>query len=177
MVKKTIYEHHPVQFKKGLYLGDNEQLLTVLAIDPQTVNLVAVAGTDDRLPWRVYNINELAVAAGITIPTGAVGALIDVEVNDAGSAGAAAFMSFVEAGAIYASKTWSVYCGNVNDRVGTKQLPIMWTEGGDFAYRVNATGAVFDYTIRIVGWIMAGSDYTYPEIPSQNLACGFRVNQ
>jgi len=177
MVKKVIYDKHPVQITKGLYLGDNEQQAMAIAFDPQAVNLVAVASTNDRLPWYMYNINTLALAAGITIPTGAVGALVDVAVNDGGSAGADAFMSFATAGVIYASKTWIVYCGRVNDGVGSKQLPILWTEAGDFTYAVNATGAVFDYTIKIVGWIMAGENYTYPEIPSLELACGFRVTQ
>jgi hypothetical protein len=177
MVKKTIYDHHPMQILRGLFLGDNENHATIFVSDPQTVNLVAVTSTDDLLPWRTYNIVTLAAAAGITIPTGAVGALVDVAVNDSGSSAGTHHMKFAEAGALYASKTWYVYPGTVDDSPGSKQIPIFWTEAGDFAYGVDASGANFDYTLKIVGWFMAGNLYTHPVIPSVELACTFRVNQ
>lgn len=178
MVKKTTYDHHPVEIIRGLFIGGSETHITAIALELQTANLVAAAGLDDQLPWRIFNINVLALAAGITVPAGAVGALVDVTVNDNGADAAIAFMGFAPAGVLYASKTINVYCGGgVADRPGSRLVPILWTEAGDFAYNITATGAVFDYTIKIVAWLMAGSDYTQPEIPSQELACGFRVNQ
>jgi len=177
MVKVTKFDHHPVQIKKGLFVGNNELEVQALVYAPQTANLVAVTSTDDLVPWRLYNIYTLALAAGITVPEGAVGAVVDVAVNDSGSAANATHMKIATAGVIYASKTFYIYPGNVNDRVGTKQLPIFWTEGGDFTYGVEASGAAFDYTIKIVGWLMAGSGYTYPVMPSLDLGCALRVNQ
>lgn len=177
MVKKTTYDHHPVEFIRGLFIGGSETHITAVALELQTANLVAAAGVDDQLPWRIFNINTLALTAGITVPAGAVGALVDVAVNDENSDTAQQWMRFAPAGIIYAAKTIYVYTPNVDDRINSRIVPILWTEAGDFAYAIDASGAVFDYTIKIIAWLMAGSDYTQPEIPSQELACGFRVNQ
>ncbi len=177
MVKKTTYDHHPVDIRKGLFIGGSETHITAVALEMQTAVLVAATGQNDQLPWGIFNINTLALAAGITVPTGAVGALVDVAVNDAASAGAQAFMAFAPAGILYAAKTMYVYTPNVNDRINSRTVPILWTEAGDFAYLINATGAVFDYTIKIIGWLMAGEDYTQPEIPSVDLSCGLSVTQ
>lgn len=179
MVKKTTYDHHPVEFLRGLFIGGSETHITAVALELQTANLVAATSLNDLLPWRIYNINVLAALAGITVPVGAVGALVDVAVNDSGASAAIAWMRFSPAGILYDSRTSYVYCGGgVADRPGSRIIPILWTEAGDFAYAVEATGAAaFDYTIKIVAWLMAGSDYTPPVIPSQELACGFRVNQ
>lgn len=177
MVKKTTYDHHPVEILRGLFIGGSETHITAIALDLQTANLVAATGQDDQLPWGIFNINVLALAAGITVPVGAVGAIVDVAVNDANSDTAQQWMRFAPAGIIYAASTIYVYTPNVDDRINSRLVPILWTEAGDFAYAIDASGAVFDYTIKIVAWLMAGSTYTPPVIPSQELACGFRVNQ
>lgn len=178
MVKKTTYDHHPVEILRGLFIGGSETHITAVALELQTAVLVTVSSTDDLLPWRIYNINTLALAAGITVPASAVGALVDVAVNDSGAAAAIHWMRFSPAGILYDSRTSYVYVGGgVADRPGARIVPILWTEAGDFAYAVNASGANFDYVIKIVAWLMAGSAYTQPEIPSEELACGFRVNQ
>jgi hypothetical protein len=178
MVKKTTYDHHPVEILHGLFIGGSETHITAIALDLQTAALATVVDSDDVLPWSILNINTLALAAGITVPEGAVGALVDVEVHDSGASAAIHWMGFAPAGVLYASKTSNVYCGGgVADRPGSRLIPLLWTEAGDFAYNINASGANFDYTIKIVAWLMAGSRYTPPVIPSQELACGFRVNQ
>lgn len=178
MVKKTTYDHHPVEILKGFFIGGSETHITAIALALQTANLVGpLTDQDDQLPWGVWNINVLAAAAGITVPSGAVGAIIDVTVNDSGSAANPHHMKFAPAGVLYAASTIYVYCGRTNDEINTRLVPILWTEEGDFAYGRDASGTNFDYTIKIVAWLMAGSDYTPPEIPSQELACGFRVNQ
>ena len=178
VLKKTTYDHHPVEILQGLFIGGSETHITAVALELQTAVLVTVTNTDDLLPWRIYNINTLALAAGITVPAGAVGALVDVAVNDSGADAAIAWMRFSPAGILYDSRTSYVYAGGgVASRPGARIVPILWTEAGDFAYAVEATGAAFSYTIKIIAWLMAGSRYTQPEIPSQELACGFRVNQ
>uniref|UniRef100_A0A6M3M527 Uncharacterized protein n=1 Tax=viral metagenome TaxID=1070528 RepID=A0A6M3M527_9ZZZZ len=176
MVKETEYDHHPVRIVKGLSVGAEYMPGQIVYLDFQTAALTSVASSND-VPWSTLDIEGL-LPSGTTRPAAAVAAILDIAVNDAGSAGAAAYMMVATPGIIYAGKTQYIYCGNVNDRVGSRIVIVEITGPGDgkFAYSIVATGAVFDYVIKLIGWVLGGELTSYVTLPYEDLTCKFHVS-
>jgi hypothetical protein len=176
MVKETEYDHHPVRIVKGLSVGAEYMPGQIVYLHPQTAALTSVAGSND-VGWSTLDIEGL-LASGVTRPAAAIAAILDIAVNDAGSAGAAAYMMVATPGIIYAGKTQYIYCGNVNDRVGSRIVIVEITGPGDakFAYSIVATGAVFDYVIKLIGWVLGGELTSYVTLPYEDLTCKFHVS-
>jgi len=174
MVKETKYDHHPVRIEKGLFLGSEQLDLAGIYYTQHSAVLASVASSDD-LKWALLDL-----AAVVTVPDNAVAAILDVAVNDEGSAGAAAYAYFssnVGGQLDLDSRLTYVYCGNVNDRVGSKTIIATLTEDDKVAFCVVATGAVFDYKIKLIGYLIAGTRSSKVVLPSASLQAQFVVNQ
>jgi len=176
MVKETKYDHHPVRIIKGLSLGTEYKPGQIVYLDFKTAALTTVASTND-VSWSLLDIEGL-LPSGATRPVNAVAAILDIAVNDGGSAGQECYMAVATPGIIYAGKTQYIYCGDVNDRVGSRTVIVEITGPGDgkFAYMIVASGAVFDYTIKLVGWVIGGTLTSYVTLPYADLKCKFHVN-
>jgi len=174
MVKETEYDHHAVRIVKGLSLGSEYLPGQIVHLNFQTAAIKTVTSTDD-LSWRTLDIDDL-LPSGVTRPVNAIAAILDIAVNDAASAAAAQYMAVATPGIILAGKTQYIYCGNVNDRVNSRIVIVEITGDGKFAYMIVASGAVFDYTIKLIGWIIGGELNTPVTLPSKDLKATFLVS-
>jgi len=176
MVKETEYDHHPVRIIRGLSLGAEYMPGQIVYLHPQTAAIKSVTGSDD-VTWSLFDL-EGNLASGVTRPVAAVAAILDIAVNDGGSAGAQCYMAVATPGIIYAGKTQYIYCGNVNDRIGSRIVIVEITGPGDgkFAYKIDASGAAFDYVIKLIGWVLGGELTSYVTLPYADLTCKFHVS-
>lgn len=107
-------------------------------------------------------------------PAAAVAAILDVAARD--NAGSDEYLSLATPGVIIASKTQIVYCGDVANRWQSRLVIAEMSDDYRIAIKVDASGAVFDYTIKIIGWLLDPSR-TRPSMPSEDLKATFVVNQ
>jgi hypothetical protein len=176
MVKTTKFDHHPVEIHKGLMTGEQDFAgQTMLEIiDALLASGSLTAG------WGQFNLVELCNTAGIDIPEGAAAVIVDVKVRDDGSTAAEIILTFGYGGLIDATnfpgRSLPVYCGDVNDRWDGQICILPFDEDGVIDTLNNASGGnTLDYQIRLIGWLILGTDYTLPTSPQEDLACGFIV--
>ncbi len=174
MVKETRFDHHAVRVVKGLSLGTEYMPGQIIYLDTQTSALEEV--TSDDVSWTLKDIDGI-LPSGATRPTNAVAAILDVAVNDSGSAGEECYLAIATPGIIVAGKTQYIYCGDVNDRIGTRTVIVEISSDGKFAYMINATGNNFDRVIKLIGWVIAGTLTTPITLPNEELFARFSVNQ
>lgn len=170
MVKETRFRHHPVRIEESLFLGVEELDLTGYYEDLQTAVLATASGVDDTVFWE-----ELVLGTLVTIPTDAIAAILDVQVNDSGSAAQECFMGFCPTGAIWAGRAQYVYCGDVNDRIGSRIVIVGLSTDESIHYHITASGANFDYTIKLLGWLIGGTDISRFDPVAEDLFCRFRI--
>ena len=169
MVKETKFRHHPVRIEKSLYLGTQQLDILGFRSDLQDAALTSSAGGND-VAWTELTLPDL-----VTVPANAIAAILDVEVNDAGSAGQATYMGFCPTPAIVAGRVSYVYCGNVNDRKGSRLVIVELSTNESLMMLVVASGAVFDYTIKLIGWLIGGTDTSRITPPAEELYCTVTV--
>jgi len=174
MVKETKYDKAPVRIVKALSLGSAYLPGQIVYLNFQAAAIKTVANTDD-VSWSTLDIDAL-LPSGVTRPVNAIAAILDIAVNDSASAAAAQYMAVATPGIIYAGKTQYIYCGNVNDRVGARTVIVEITGDGKFAYMIVASGAAFDYVIKLVGWVIGGTLTSHVTLPSLNLKGVFHVS-
>lgn len=178
MVKKHKFRHHPMIVEKELMLGEiaEEEHVSPIQLEKLSAALTSAASVDD-IKWTLMDIGALAVAAAITVPRNAVAAVLEVEVNDGGSAGAACYMSFCTPGNLGdTGKISNVYCGNVNDRKNSRIVIVELNDDDKIAYTIVASGAVFDYVIKLNGWLIAGTNQSKASMPYADLKAEFVVS-
>lgn len=175
MVKETKFGQHPVRIVKGLSLGSEYMPGQIVYLNFQTAAIKTVANTND-VKWSTLDIDDL-LPTGVTRPVNAIAAILDVWVRDAASAANATYMALATPGIIVAGKTQYIYPGNVNDRPTSRTVIVEITGDGKFAYMIEASGAAFDYTIKLIGWVIGGELSTHVTLPSEELKGVFQVNQ
>ena len=170
-MKKTRYRL-PVELRGGLFFGvNNEDYIGGVVLDLKDAAIASGAGTDS-VSWTTMDLEDIA---GVTIPGDAIAAILDVAVNDAGASAAEASMAFATPGIIVAGKTQYVYTvGGAADLIGSRIVVVEITGDGKIAYAIAATGATFDYLIKLIGWIVnPGVDPI--SLPSEDLKATFNV--
>ena len=170
MVKETRFRHHPVRIEKSLYLGTEQLDILGYRADIQDAVLVAAAG-EDNTPWTELTLNDL-----VTVPDDAIAVILDVEVNDVGSAANLCYMGFCPTPAIIAGKLSYVYCANVNDRKFSRIVIVELSTNESIWYTIAASGAFFDYNIRLLGWLIGGTDLSKITPPAEDLLCIVDIN-
>lgn len=171
MVKETRFRHHPVRIEESLYLGSQQLDLLGIRLDLQDATLKGpTTGTITTPPWQELTLSDL-----VTIPDDAIAAILSVEVNNLGSAANAAYMGFSPIGGIRAGRTQYVYCGNVNDRKGSRIIVVELSTDQSIHYMIDEVGGNFDYTIKLIGWLLGGTDLSRITPPAEALYCKFHV--
>lgn len=178
MVKKVNYNKHPVQITKGI-LGPGEEWSNFVANERISALLTSGSLSDG---WGTLNVAALAAAQSIDVPDGAVAVIVGVDVQDSGASGAEAYIAFGYGGLIdltnFPGRSEVVYCQGLDDRWIGRTVILPLTQANLVDYLAEATGgSTLDYRIKLLGWLIGGEDYTVPEHPYQNLACGFSVDQ
>jgi len=166
-MKTHKFTKHPLEAQKGLMVGTEQEYGGLVQLDLRTAAILTLASTDD-LSWRLLSL------AATSPPKDAIAAILDVAVNDSGSAANVTYMAFATPGIIYAGKTAYVYPGDVNDRVGSRIVIVGLNDVDQIAYMIEASGAAFDYSIKLIGWILDPS-ITRPSMPSEDLKATFIV--
>lgn len=176
MVKETKFDHHPVRVVKDLFLGEEQEHVSPIQLDKLAAALTSLASAGD-VYWTLMDIGALAVAAGITVPKNAIAVILDVAVNDAASTANATYMAFATPGNLgSAGKIAYVYPGNVNDRVGSRLVIVELNDDDKIAYRIEASGGgAFDYVIKLMGWVMGGTNQSKVSMPYGDLKAVFVV--
>lgn len=171
MVKKTKFDHHPVMVTKGFMLGDEEYYGGIVGLETEKT-LVALTASIGTTTWSLLSLAALA-----NKPKHAIAAILNVEVNDDGSAAAARYMQIAKPGVILAAKTGMCHCPHLNDMVAGHLVIVELSEDWQFAYAATASGAgQLDYNIKLLGWIIDPSK-TRPAFPGEDLKAIFVVNQ
>lgn len=154
---------------QGLMLGEEEEYGGIVQGDARDAAILTASSQNDT-SWAT-----LSLAAALP-PAAAVAAVLDVQVNDSGSAGEDCHMRIAKAGIIIAGRTHYIPCGYINDMIGSKIVIVELTEDFQIAYMIQASGAAFDYNINLIGWILDPS-VTRDAVPSEDLKAIFVVNQ
>ena len=172
MVKETKFRHHPFRITKGFSLGAEYMPGTIIVLDLQTA---AVTGSFSDTAWSSLDLPGLFTSADK--PIDAVAAILDVAVNDSGSAGAATYLALATPGIIVAGKTSYVYPGDVNDRPQSRLVIVEVTEDGKIAYKAEASGNnTLDYSIKLIGWLVGGSLVSPISLPYEDLKAKASIN-
>ena len=168
MVKETKYDHHPVRIVKGIALGTEQTYGAIIALDLQTTAIATVTNSDST-GWKHLDLGALA-------PESARAALLDIAVQDAAGAGGNYYLEVGNPGIIYASETQVVYAGDVNDHWSSRLVIALLNDDDKINFRIAASGAAFDYTVKLIGWIM--DPYTAKvTLPYVDMSCTFSVQQ
>ena len=173
MVKETKFDHKIVRIVKGLALGTEQEFGGIIMLDFQTSNIATVTSVDTSLSWFPLDLGAYA-------PASARAAILDIAVRDAAGAAASYYLSVGNpcgvGTPIVASKTEIIYAGDVNDRWNSRLVVAGLNDDDKVNLRVTASGAVFDYTIKLIGWVM--DPYTAKVTPpNEDLKATFVVNQ
>jgi len=144
--KETKFDHHPMRIVKGLALGSEQEYGGIIQLDLQTAVVGSAVNSNDT-GWKHLDLGTYA-------PVAARAALLDIAVRDAAGAANDAFLEVGNPGIIYASETQIVYCGDVNDRYQSRLVVALLNDDNKVNIKVNASGAAFDYTIKLIGWVM-----------------------
>jgi len=167
MVKTHRFKHHPVEIQKGLMLGTEQEYGGIVQLDLRTSNVATVVGKNST-GWTLLDL------ASLSPPKEAMAAILDVAARDEGGAGTDAHLDIATPGIIYASKTEIIYCGDVNDRWQSRIVIAELSDDDKIAIKITASGAVFDYTVKLIGWvIIPSSSRVVP--PSKDLKATFTV--
>ena len=169
MVKETRFRHHPVRIENSLYLGSEQLDIVGYHADLQDAVLDSDAGLDDAL-WT-----EMTLSDKVTVPDDAVAVILDVEVNDFDPTAQDCYMAFCPTFAIITGKVSYVYTGNVADRKGSRIVIVELSTNDSICYSIEASGAVFDYSIRLLGWLIGGTDMSKITPPAVDLFCKFHI--
>ena len=169
MVKRHRFRRHPLHAYQGLMLGEEEEYGGIVQLDLRTTNVATVVSTDDT-GWTLLDL------AGLSPPAAAVAAILDAAARDAGGAANDTYLSLARPGIIIASRTEIIYCGDVNDRWQSRIAIVEMSDDFKVALQATASGAQFDYTIKLIGWILDPS-VTRVSMPSEDLKATFFVNQ
>lgn len=146
MVKESKYDHHPVRIVKGLALGTEQEFGGILQLDFQTAVVGSAVNTDDT-GWIHLDLGAYA-------PKHARAALLDIAARDGAGAANDNYLEVGNPGIIYASETQIVYCGDVNDRYQSRLVVALLNDDDKVNIRAVASGAAFDYTIKLIGWVI-----------------------
>lgn len=168
MVKESKYDHHPMRVVKGLALGTEQVYGGIIVLDMQTTAIATVTSTDTT-GWFHLDLGALA-------PASARAALLDIAVQDGAGAGGNYYVEVGNPGVIQASKTQVVYAGDVNDHWSSRLVVAMLNDDDKVNLRVVASGAVLDYTVKLIGWLM--DPYVAKvTLPYKDMSCTLVVNQ
>ena len=146
MDKETKFDHHPMRIVKGLALGSEQEYGGIVQLDLQTV-VVGSAVNSNTTGWKLLDLGTYAPAA-------ARAAVLDIAVRDGAGAATDAYLEVGNPGIIYASKTQICYAGDVNDRYQSRVVIVLLNDDNKVNLKVTASGAAFDYTIKLLGWVM-----------------------
>lgn len=177
MVKITQFKNHPVLIEKGLYTVGGE-VAGAVALENVTAAIKSASISDGAFTLQ---LKALCVSAGITVPTYATGVILDVAVRDSGAGGEDDFLVLGYDGnldyANYPGKVVGVHAAPVNDRWGEKLVILPLNESSLIdVLGVASGGSTLDYVIKLVGWVIGGSAYTYPTRTEANLKVKLVVN-
>ena len=178
MVKETKFRHHPARIENGLYLGS--QQLDILGVKLAFLESVLTSDTGlNTTGWTPMNLNTLVVAAGATVPQDAIAVIIDIEVNDGGGAGDY-YMDFASVehsggAGVQAGKTETVYIGQGVDTKGARTIIVELSEDFNILTKITASGAAFDYSINLIGWLIGGTRVSRVTWPSAELYAKFAI--
>lgn len=165
MVKEHTFKKHPMRITKGLSLGQEYMPGTVIVLDLLSA---AKTGSLSDTIWTVWDVDNLFT--GEDRPKDAVAAIMDVAVNDSGSAGTATYLALAAPGIIVAGKTFYCYPGNVNDRVASRLVIVPISSDGKFAVSAEASGgSTLDYNLKLIGWLVGGSLVSATAFPYKDL--------
>lgn len=130
--------------------------------------------------WGTLLLEELVYTAGIDIPEGAAGIVLDVEIQDV--ADGEYSLTFGYGGIVdvtnYPGRSFTIFTRPGIDEWIAKQFILPLTDDYIIDYLAAASaGTTLDYTLRLIGWIILGTDYEKPTSPQEDLPCGFTVQQ
>jgi hypothetical protein len=168
MVKETKYDHHPVRIVKGLALGIEQEYGGIIQLDLQSTAIATVTSSNST-GWQHVDLGAYA-------PANARAAILDVAARDAAGAATDAYLEIGYPGIILSTKTQIVYCGDVNDRWQSRIVYAVLNDDDKINVKVTASGAVFDYTMKLIGWVL---DPYVAKVtpPSEELKATLVVNQ
>ena len=171
--KTTTFKNHPVEMVKGIYQVGGKD---AGAFAPEILSTVLASGSMTT-GFKTIQLNALCVTAGITVPTYAIAAVLDVAVNDDTSGSLALGYKGVVDIANYPGYLQKVTVQAASNVVNTRTMIVPLDESKIMDLLAVASGSgTLDYAIKLVGWIIGGSGYTYPAHPQVNLKGKFVVN-
>jgi len=174
MVKETEYDHHPMRVIKGLSLGSEYAPGAIIVLDFLSAAYTASLSDTPQI-WTTWDVDTLFT--GETRPVNAIAVILDVEVNDAGSAGTATYLAIATPGVIVDGKTQYCRPGNVDDRKASRLVIVEITGDGKFAVKAEASGSsTLDVRLKLIGWVVAGTLTSHVTLPSATLKGIFTVN-
>jgi len=173
MVKETKFDHQIVRIVKGLALGTEQEFGGIIMLDFQTSNIATVTSADTSISWFPLDLGAYA-------PLHARAAILDIAVRDGVGSGGSYYLSVGNpcgvGDPIVASKTQLIYAGDVNDRWKSRIVVAGLNDDDKVNLRVTASGGVFDYTIKLIGWVL--DPYTAKVTPpNEDLKATLVVNQ
>lgn len=176
--KISLFRHHPVRIEQGLFMG--LQQLDIVAVRLAMLDAVLTSPTGvNSTGWLPLDIRSLVVAKGGIMPYNAIAVILDVEVSDTNPVGAATYMEFAGVEHNYlgvpAGKIQTVYCGNVTDRKHARLIVAQLSYDGRILCKITASGAVFAYTIKLVGWLIGGTRIDKEALPYAELLAKFTI--
>lgn len=172
MVKETKYRHHPVRLEQGLFLGAQQLDILGFRLDLQSTALTSASNQSATAVWQELTLYNL-----ITVPTDAIAIVLDVEVNDAASAANVTYMGFCPTGRAMAGRCQYAYPANVNDRKSSR-IVIIELSGQTYpsiGYTIEASDGAFDYSIKLIGWLVGGTRVSRLAKPAEDLICKFTI--
>jgi len=174
MVKETKFRHHPVRIENSLYLGSEQLDILGYHSDLQTDPIEAeLAVATTTAPWEELNIDD--------VPDDAIAVILDVEVDDDTSSVGQCYIAFCATGAFLAltaeasGKVSFVYCANINARSISRTVIVELTTSDTIHYKIAAQTGL-NYTIRLLGWLIGGTDVSKITPPAEELFCVADIN-
>ena len=130
--------------------------------------------------WGTLLVEELVSTAGIDIPEGAAAIVLGVEVQDA--ADGEYSLTFGYGGVVdvtnYPGRSFTIFTRPGADEWISRMFILPLTDDNIIDYlAASSAGTTLDYTLRLIGWIILGTDYSKPTSPQEDLLCGFSVQQ
>jgi len=177
MTKYTRFTKDKVRIQKGLALG--AELIQGLILVPDFLTDPIDGGSLSSGNWTTWDVKDLAEAVGGNMPQDAYAVILDVEIQDSGTTiGGDAWLAFAAPGAIIGDgKTQYVDAAPRNNTYSSRIVIVPISKDGKIAVEAEATGAgTLNYTVKLIGWLVGGTDLPAIELPYADLKVTLTVN-
>lgn len=181
-MKKTNFKHHPVQMGKGtLAHGEEWAGLVMLELVSEVLASDSLSqGEKDNRGTILLNDACAALTPAIDVPDGAGAVILSVASQDSGGSGAVTYFALGYGGIVdptgHPGRTTILYNAKENDEWRERLMIIPLAEGNVIDIFSTPTGAnTLDYVLKLVGWVILGTEYTKPDYPYEDLKAVFTI--